>query len=53
MIKHTTDAIKKNNIGIRSLNKLNMGESSKYAILTMKATIFDKGDIILPSWIEM
>jgi hypothetical protein len=30
-----------------------MGESSKYATLTMKATILDKGDIILPSWIEM
>jgi hypothetical protein len=25
-----------------------MGESSKYATLTMKATILDKGDIILP-----
>jgi hypothetical protein len=42
-----------NNIGIRSLNKLKMGESSKYATLIMKATILDKGDIILPSWIEM
>jgi hypothetical protein len=30
-----------------------MGESSKYATLIMKATILDKGDIILPSWIEM
>jgi hypothetical protein len=30
-----------------------MGESSKYATLTMKATNLDKGDIILPSWIEM
>jgi hypothetical protein len=43
----------KNNIGIRSLNKLKKGESSEYATLTMKATILDKGDIILPSWIEM
>jgi hypothetical protein len=30
-----------------------MGESSKYATLTMKGTILDKGDIILPRWIEM
>jgi hypothetical protein len=37
---------------IRSLNKLKMGESSKYATLTMKATIFDKGDITLPRWID-
>jgi hypothetical protein len=43
----------KNNIGISLSNKLKPGESSKYATLTMKATIFDKGDIILPSWIEM
>jgi hypothetical protein len=53
MIKHTIDAIKKNNIGIRSLNKHKMGESSEYVTLTMKATILDKGDIILPSWIKM
>jgi hypothetical protein len=39
----------KNNIGIRSLT----GESSKYATLTMKATIFDKDDITLPRWIDM
>jgi hypothetical protein len=43
----------KNNIGIRSLNKLKMGESNKYATLTMKATILDKGDITLPRWIDM
>jgi hypothetical protein len=30
-----------------------VGESSKYAILTMKATILDKSDIILTSWIDM
>jgi hypothetical protein len=53
MIKHTNRCDQKNNIGIRSLKKLKMGESSEYATLTMKATILDKGDIILPSWIEM
>jgi hypothetical protein len=52
MVKHTIDVIKKNNIGIRSLNKLRFGESSEYATLTMKATILDKSDIILPSWIK-
>ncbi len=30
-----------------------VGESSKYATLTMKATILDKGDITLPRWIDM
>jgi hypothetical protein len=53
MIKQTIDAIKKNNIGIRSLNKLKMGESSKYATLSTKATILDKRDIILTSLIDM
>jgi hypothetical protein len=43
----------KNNIGIRLSNKLKTGESRKYATLTMKATILDKGDITLPRWIEM
>jgi hypothetical protein len=43
----------RNNIGIRSLNKLKMGESSKYATLTMRATILDKGDVILPRGIDM
>jgi hypothetical protein len=28
------------------------GESNKYATLTLKGTILDKGGIILPSWIE-
>ena len=37
----------KNNICIR------IGESSKYATLAMKATILDKSDIILTSWIDM
>jgi hypothetical protein len=53
MIKQIIDAIQKNNICIRSSNKLKLGESSKYATLTTKVTIFDKDDIILPSWIEM
>jgi hypothetical protein len=30
-----------------------IGESNKHATLTLKATILDKGDIILPSWIEV
>jgi hypothetical protein len=42
-----------NNICIRLSNKLKLGESSKYATLTVKVTILDKGDIILPGWIEM
>jgi hypothetical protein len=29
-----------------ALDKLRIGESSKYATLAMKATILDKGDII-------
>jgi hypothetical protein len=29
-----------------ALNKLKIGESSKYATLAMKATILDKSDII-------
>jgi hypothetical protein len=32
---------------------LKIGESNKYATLAMKATIFDKSDIILTSWIDM
>jgi hypothetical protein len=43
----------KNNIGIRLSNKLKTGESNKYATLTLKVTILDKGDITLPRWIEM
>jgi hypothetical protein len=29
-----------------------MGESNKHATLAIKATILDKGDIILTSWID-
>jgi hypothetical protein len=43
MIKQITDAIKRTTY---ALNKLKIGESSKYATLTMKATILDKSDII-------
>jgi hypothetical protein len=39
----------KSNICIRLSNKLKIGESSKYATLTVKVTILDKGDITLPS----
>jgi hypothetical protein len=38
---------------MRLSNKLKTGESSKYATLTLKDTILDKGDITLPRWIEM
>jgi hypothetical protein len=34
-------------------NKLLIGESSKQATLAMKATILDKSDIILTSWIDV
>jgi hypothetical protein len=43
MIKRTTYA----------LDKLKIGESSKYATLAMKATILYKDDITLLSWIDM
>ena len=43
----------KNNIGIRLSYKLKTGESIKYATLTLKVTILDKGDVTLPRWIEM
>jgi hypothetical protein len=43
----------KNNICIRLSNKLKIGESSKYATLTMEATILEEGDIILPNWIDL
>jgi hypothetical protein len=41
----------KNNIRIS--NKLKIGESSKYATLTVKVTILDKDDITLPSRIDL
>jgi hypothetical protein len=51
MIIHRCD--QKNNIGIRLTNKLILGESNKHATLAMKATILDKSDIILTSWIDV
>jgi hypothetical protein len=44
MIKQITDVIKRTTY---ALDKLRKGESSKYATLAMKATILDRGDIIL------
>jgi hypothetical protein len=44
MIKQITNAIKRTTYALS--NKLKIGESSKYAILTIKATILDKSDII-------
>jgi hypothetical protein len=51
MIKQITDVIKRTTYAINKLWKI--GESIKYATLALKVTILDKGDIILPSWIEM
>jgi hypothetical protein len=39
-------------MSIRLTSELIIEESSKYATLAMKATILDKGDIILTSWID-
>ena len=50
MIKQITDVIKRTTY---ALNKLKIGESITYATLAMKATILDKSDIILTSWIDM
>jgi hypothetical protein len=49
----TTDAIKRTTYALDFQSSSKIGESNKYATLTLKATILDKGDIILPSWIEM
>jgi hypothetical protein len=50
MINQITDVIKRTTY---ALDKLKIGESITYAILTVKVTILDKGDITLPRWIEM
>jgi hypothetical protein len=50
MIKQITDVIKRTTY---ALDKLKIGESITYATLAMKATILDKSDIILTSWIDM
>jgi hypothetical protein len=49
MIKQITDVIKRTTY---ALDKLKIGESSKYATLAMRDTIFDKDDITLPRRIE-
>jgi hypothetical protein len=51
MIKRITDAIKRTTYALS--NKLKIGESRKYATLIMKATILDKSDITLPTWIDL
>jgi hypothetical protein len=51
MIKQTTNAIKRTTLDYHI--SLKTGESGKYATLIVKVTILHKGDIILPSWIEM
>jgi hypothetical protein len=50
MIKQLTDVIKRTTY---ALDKLEIGESSKYATLAMKATILDKDDITLTRWINL
>jgi hypothetical protein len=49
-IKRITDAIKRTTY---ALDKLKIGESSKYATLKMKATILDKSDITLPNLFDL
>jgi hypothetical protein len=49
IIKQITDVIKRTTY---ALDKLEIGESSKYATLAMKDTILDKDDITLPRRIE-
>jgi hypothetical protein len=53
MIKQITDVIKRTTYALDYQMSSKIGESNEYATLTLKATILDKGDIILPSWIEM
>jgi hypothetical protein len=53
MIKQITDVIKRTTYALDYRISSKIRESNKYATLVMKATILDKGDIIIPSWIEM
>jgi hypothetical protein len=53
MIKQITYVIKRTTYALDYQTSLNLGESSKYATLTIKATILENSDITLPSWIEM
>ena len=50
MIKQIPDVIKRTTY---AFDKLEIGESSKYATLEVKATILDKDGIILTRWIDM
>ena len=46
-------AIKKTTKALNFQSSLKIGESNKHATLEMKATILDKSDIILTSWIDV
>jgi hypothetical protein len=46
-------AIKRATRTLNFQSSLKVGESNKQATLEMKATIFDKSDIILTSWIDV
>ena len=45
--------IKKTTKALNFQSSLKIGESNKHATLEMKATILDKSDIILTSWIDV
>jgi hypothetical protein len=51
--KQITDEIKRTTYALDYQISSKIGESSKYATLAVKATILDKRDIILISWIDM
>jgi hypothetical protein len=53
MIKQITGVIKRTTWALDLTSKLIIGESNKHATLAMKATILDKSDIILTSWIDV
>jgi hypothetical protein len=53
MIKQIQDVIKRTTYVLDYQISSKIGESNKYATLAMKATILDKSDIILTSWIDM
>jgi hypothetical protein len=53
MIKQIPDVIKRTTYAFDYQISSKIGESNKYATLAMKATILDKSDIILTSWIDM
>jgi hypothetical protein len=46
-------AIKRATRTLNFQSSLKIGESTKHATLEMKATILDKSDIILTSWIDV